>query len=351
MAHRLLRIGGASAACVVVLFVGMSAACTSMDCASSASCSRANDPSGTTAHLDASADAELDLDRAPTATAPSCAALSPICGASKDEDCCASAAVPAGTFKRSYDGISGDPSFVATVSDYRLDIYEITIGRFRQFLAHYPGNLPAAGAGANPNDPADTGWDPAWNGKLTLTAAVVGAALQCDALAEWTSSPSDAESKPVGCITWYEAFAFCIWDGGRLPTEAEWNYAAAGGKEQRAYPWSSPPTSSAINGELAVYGPSPYATSAVGSKPRGVGRWGHADLAGNVSEWTRDWWQSPYRINPCIDCSEHQEVEPERVFRGGSAFDDAVPLRTGVRGHDSPLIRSSAIGARCARSG
>jgi formylglycine-generating enzyme required for sulfatase activity len=52
-------------------------------------------------------------------------------------------------------------------------------------------------------------------------------------------------------MDWYEAYAFCIWDGGFLPTDAEWNYAAAGGAQQRAYPWSNPPTSLTIDPSYA----------------------------------------------------------------------------------------------------
>ena len=66
-------------------------------------------------------------------------------------------------------------------------------------------------------------------------------------------APGANESLPINCITWYEAFAFCAWDGGFLPTEAEWNYAAAGGSEQRAYPWSNPPTSTTIDCSHANY--------------------------------------------------------------------------------------------------
>src|SRR5256885_1964087 len=69
------------------------------------------------------------------------------------------------------------------------------------------------------------------------------------------TAPSANATLPVNCVSWFEAFAFCAWDGGYLPTEAEWNYAAAGGGDQRAYPWSVPSGTLLIDVAHANYNP------------------------------------------------------------------------------------------------
>jgi formylglycine-generating enzyme required for sulfatase activity len=254
--------------------------------------------------------------------------------------------VPGGTFAR-----DNDPDYPATISDLRLDTYEVTVGRFRRFLAGYPGNLPRPGSGKNPNNPADPGWDPSWDTALEMDRAKLQARLRCGYGATWTDLPSSAEALPISCITWYEAMAFCVWDGGRLATEAEWNYAAAGGSEQRIFPWSKPPDSTLIDPSYAAYrdatiGDAPIGR--VGSKSKGNGRWGHADLAGNVFEWVADNPRGGY-VTPCTDCAFFLDSETYRRDLGGSWTSPHSMLETSYRGLVVSSNFANNIGTRCAR--
>lgn len=312
-----------------------------------------------------------------------------VCGWSGGS-CCASAVVPGGSFFRSYDGQScpggaasagevfGPSCYLektapAKVSGFALDVYEVTVARFRRFMAAViAGWRPPAGsglhrhlrAGAGVEDVQapgtyERGWDPAWNVDLF------------DEQSEWDryyvtssteiSDPERSEDRPVGGVSWAQAYAFCIWDGGFLPTEAEWNFAAAGGDQQRIYPWSDPsslypPTT--INCELARSSdlgcPPGSDIVPVGALTSGGSRWGPLDLAGNRAEWTLD-WLAQYG-SPCNDCARLQppsESElpftPSRANRGrygGSKDSFLSSFRVG----DVPVSAySSEIGVRCAR--
>jgi formylglycine-generating enzyme required for sulfatase activity len=258
--------------------------------------------------------------------------------------------VPGGTFYRSYNGVDfTDKSYPATVSDFYLDKYEITVGRFRMFVNAGMGTQaspPTAGAGAGITG---SGWDSTWNVWLAVDTASLTAGMKCDSTYQtWTDTAGSNESKPVNCLDWYTAFAFCAWDGGRLATEAEWNYAASGGSEQRYYPWSSTATSTTIDASYAVYGTT--AAQNVGSKsPKGDGKWGQSDLAGNVWEWTLDWYESPYPM-PCNNCADLTAAS-DRVYRGGSFnYDLASNLRAAYRSSYFPGYRNNYLGARCART-
>ncbi|HEY5962315.1 MAG TPA: SUMF1/EgtB/PvdO family nonheme iron enzyme, partial [Polyangiaceae bacterium] len=272
----------------------------------------------------------------------SCSGLAATCGPNQDTSCCDAKLVPGGTFNR-----INDKRYPATVSDFRLDTYEVTVGRFNNFLACYPSNLPSAGSGKNPNNPNDHGWDTAWNSQLPADAAGFRARLACDTKNQTIDKVEDR--LPINCVDWYMAYAFCIWDGGRLPTEAEWNYAAAGGSEQRVYPWSSPPTDATIDDTRAVL---KLPLLPVGSKsPLGDSRWGQADVAASVIEWVVDYAYSlvVYPV-PCVDCANFVSDGTGRGMRGGGASDYASLARTDTASGGGEKTQLVSLGVRCARA-
>ncbi|MDX2053724.1 MAG: SUMF1/EgtB/PvdO family nonheme iron enzyme [Polyangiaceae bacterium] len=289
----------------------------------------------------------------PMVAGPSCLGLASDCGALGVDSCCASGVIPGGTFDR-----SNDTNFPATVSGFRLDNYEVTVGRFRKFVAAYSQSMIPPGAGKNVNNPADPGWDSAWNASLPANRAALTAAVKCDPTYQtWTDAPGPNENLPINCVDWYEAEAFCTWDGGRLPTEAEWNYAAAGGGEQRVYPWGT--MVPGANASLAVYGCNYNGQGTcmgvtniapVGSVIAGNGKWGQSDLAGNVSEWNQDWYLlNVYPPMTCNDCTS-SEVTSNRVFRGGNFYNLATTLTSASRDGNLPTNHYYVTGLRCARS-
>lgn len=293
----------------------------------------------------------------------SCAGVTLTCGASS---CCESISVPGGTFYRVFDGVANtSTAFSATVSSFKLDKFEVTVGRFRQFVAAGFGtqaNPPAANAGArNLNGAAaQGGWDLAWNAHLAADSVVLGQALKCNSTYEmWRDVAAATENKPINCVTWYEAMAFCIWDGGYLPTDAERHFVASGGSDQRYFPWSSPSTSTTISGTLASYmeggdclGDGASGCSAddiveVGAKS-GDGLWGHSELGGNLWEWILDWQDA--QLVPCVDCARLAPTTTERAIRGGGFDIGASTLQsTHVYDGRAPEGRIHNVGFRCAR--
>ncbi len=343
-------------------------------------------------------------DAAPTAggdsASPSSTAAMPNCASGSDgvtncgaggiggESCCTSLAVTGGTYDRTYTyGQTSSYADPATLSAFRLDKYLVTVGRFREyvrFMASGAGAPPAAGSGvhshlnggkglANSGSPGtyETGWSAEWNSLVdSITqlpdlpsgagaASAWNANLSCEPnYATWTSTAGDNERLPVNCVDWYEANAFCIWDGGFLPSEAEWEYAAAGGSQQREYPWGS--TAPGMGNEYAIYGDGesdcyyPTGTAApctgfanfapVGTASKGAGYWGQLDLVGEVFEWNLDFY-APYAA--CTDCA-YLTTASNRVMRGDLLNDDTLlvpPERFDV----DPSFRAVNLGFRCAR--
>jgi formylglycine-generating enzyme required for sulfatase activity len=305
---------------------------------------------------------------------PSCEGLADTCGPCEAENCCESLPVPGGTFLRSYDGdVYKEETWSATVSDFRLDRFEVTVGRFRPFVdAIVAGWRPPAGAGKHTHlngglgISRELGWSTDWNDHLPKTKERWSddTHLACDVeLSAWTAEPGSRENHAINCVSWIAAYAFCIWDEGFLPTEAEWNYAAAGGSEQREYPWGGSDPSA----NLAVYycrsGGTPGCAWPVGSRPAGDGRFGQADLAGNNWEWVLDSanvlsvsWSTcasgtpctQYPTAACDNCGYFEETF-NRVKRGGSNTDAPKNVRTALRARSGFLDFENDVGLRCAR--
>lgn len=328
------------------------------------------------------------------------------CGGGRD-DCCASIAVPGGAFTNVDNDVDVE---TASVPPFKLDKFEVSVGRFRAFVAATGGDLrtnhPVAGSGEKATRPG-SGWRSSFNARLpgskeevdmrlTLACAEGGNNLDYGA-ATWTPEPGPNEAKPINCVDWYSMFAFCVWDGGRLPTDAEWSYVALSGDEGRVYPYgneaptwtthhlifasrlpdpATPGTSLFTQGPLyrsADDGPLPIAP--VGLKAE-RSKWGHADLTGNVIEMTMEKAQA--MPNVCADCANVAWPDPPQVSgyprdwkAPGPEFSDAAAVQDGIRlgrgsswqgeagGHWMknsrnrfwlPVWRTySALGARCAR--
>ncbi len=317
----------------------------------------------TTAQIAAAAAAAAQL-TATTATMTG-AGLSD-CGPSSNESCAISPLVTGGTFYR-----GATTSYPATLSDYRLDKYEITVGRFRKFVEAWVGGWrPATGSGkhthlnsgqglANTAGGYEPGWDATWTSNVGAAATTLAGwttSLQCEATYQtWTSAAGANEKRPQNCLTWYDIHSFCIWDGGFLPTETEWEYAATGGSEERTYPWGS--TAIGANASLAVYGCYWNGTGTcsgvtnlaeVGSVAAGNGKWGQSDLVGSVWEWHIDYHNATF-VSPCVDCGNFT-ANTYRVVRAGGFYNPSNFLSTTWRNYFQDLgVRNNSVAGRCAR--
>ncbi len=278
--------------------------------------------------------------------------------------------MPGGRFNR-----DGNSKYPATIGGFRLDKFDVTVGRFRAFInagssawspaagsgihAHLNGGQGLLNSGTTPPG-YETGWQSSWTTNLATTAAQWTTNLDCDpTYATWTANAGANENLPVNCVDWYEAYAFCIWDGGFLPSEAEFNYAYMGGSDERYYPWGD--TAPGANASLVVYG-CYFASDAgtctglqniapVGSAAAGDGVWGQSDLAGEMWEWLLDWYEKPYSASSCTNCADTTDTNSfNQVYRGGGFHGPVSYLLDSYRGFGPPADRLYGIGFRCART-
>lgn len=261
------------------------------------------------------------------------------------------------------------PQTNVTVGRFAMDAREVTVSRFRAFWAVRDSAL--ATIRAQPIRYPD-GTAVAWN------AAAQPPRTIADSQCNWTTTPGVREAHPMNCADWWMSQEFCVWDGGRLPTEAEWEYAARGRvvaaeglMPGRTYPWGEgDPTSVSVDGgRECMRAQWNSCRSTDGAVTRRTGSFastgGFYDLVGNVEEWTADNYASystTTSSDSCVNRSGRQNplcsagANVIRVFRGGSwTVGNVAPLefaslRSASRNGSNFMASESILGFRCART-
>jgi len=221
------------------------------------------------------------------------------------------ALIPAGSFEMGdhHDNMgSALPVHRVELDAFYTDIREVTVGQFREFVnqsGHKYGGNWANVAKYSPGD-------------------------DC----------------PMVYVSWNDATAYAKWAGKRLPTEAEWEYAARGGLIGKRYPGGDEMTHDDANWGNTVNGKDKWSKCApVGSFT--ANGYGLYDMAGNVREWCQDWYSSDYYSNSPTQNPPGPGTGSYRVLRGGSWLINTYYLRVAYRYGNHPNDRLNLIGFRC----
>ena len=230
--------------------------------------------------------------------------------------------IPAGPFLMgSNDGLPNErPEHSVTLSDFYMDQYEVTAGRYQKFLESGKHEIPAT-------------WD--------------------------DDAAHSLEDRPAVGMTWTEAANYCQWTGKRLPTEAEWEKAARG-TDGRRYPWGHmQPFVDIANYNRGIWVSEAVTLVPVGSgqegmsvrhglKEGGKSPYGLFHMAGNAAEWVNDWYDREYYQQSPDKNPSGPTTGEKRVLRGGSWADLPTALRVTARFSAEPAFEDRTIGFRCA---
>lgn len=268
----------------------------------------------------------------------SCIKVSPSC-VDQAVPGCRTLTVKGGSFKMGWSAATAESTWQpVTVGTFVVDAYEVTVARFRRFWKAdhpappsitYPNGMPVRAAD-DTVEPLNTEDNPAYN---------------------WSTQEGARESHPINRVSWDLAFAFCAWDGGRLPTEAEWEYVASGREVDalvsgRLYAWGDDEPTCALTQGFTCPPDTTLGVQALA--PIG----GVFEMAGNVAEWTVDTfqryggscWDGTPRTDPL--CWDVENIpKPLHTVRGSSFLSGIYPStqRVGADG------RLASRGIRCVR--
>ncbi len=220
--------------------------------------------------------------------------------------------MPAGTFLMGNNAGADDerPERLVTMPAYQIDRYEVTVGEFREFVS-----------ATNHRTSAE------------LEGKPFGETWRVDAV-------GSRFDHPVRYVSWWDADKYCRWLGKRLPTEAEWEYAARG-NDGRLYPWGN-------DFDPARVAP-PADTTPVGFYLDNRSPIGAYDMAGNVWEWVNDWYRPDYYAQNENDNPQGPPQADQRVIRGGSFTNPPADLRVTRRIKADPNSSHRDVGFRCAK--
>ena len=215
------------------------------------------------------------------------------------------------------------PAHEVTVDSFYIDIHDVTNRKFAMFVAAVPG----------------------WNKEQADDSMHNGRYLE-----HWFNSepPRDMLDHPVTFITWYAAVAFCNWRGKRLPTEAEYEWAAQDPETRAEYPWGeAPPRDDLVSwGGNGIDGTVPVGRYPSNSR-------GLYDMSGNIWHFTSDPWVGAYSemlADPEAVDEAADDPHIRRVVRGGSWGANAANLRVRYRDSHRPFDAREMVGFRCAKS-
>ncbi len=221
------------------------------------------------------------------------------------------------------------PVHVVSLAPFQIQRYEVTSSQYTAFLNTLGANSHLSGCEGN--------------------ACAFTRTEDETALIEFdgTTYTNIGGNLPMYKVTWYGAKAFCEAAGGRLPTEAEWEYAARG-TDGRIYPWGN--TWDPLSARTSIPATTEVGPLPVGRYPSGFSPFGMFDMAGNVAEWVSDWYDPTYYTLP--DASGENPLGPtvgtEKVIRGGSWDSKPFFARAVHRQSLAPQETGSWIGFRCA---